>query len=115
MDDISQGSSLYATSQLKLLHEDKETQLLLLAFGGAGPPPAYLAEERTGLCDKDTHTEAGQVRTAGLLQLQLLQHQRFKLFHLAAGEETKVIAGFNDGKAKISFAATPAGQHLLIY
>lgn len=39
MDDISQGSSLYATSQLKLLHEDKETQLLLLAFGGAGTPP----------------------------------------------------------------------------
>lgn len=55
MDDISQGSSLYATSQLKLLHEDKERQLLLLAFGGAGTPPAYLAEERTGLCDKDTY------------------------------------------------------------
>lgn len=73
MDDISQGSSLYATSQLKLLHEDKETQLLLLAFGGAGTPPAYLAEERTGLCDKDTHTEAVQFKTAaGLLQLQLL-------------------------------------------
>lgn len=113
MDDISQGSSLYATSQLKLLHEDKETQLLLLAFGGAGPPPAYLAEERTGLCDKDTHTEAEQVRTAGLLQLQLLQHTNVS--NLAAGEETKVIAGFNDGKAKISFAATPAGQDLLIY
>lgn len=55
MDDIFQGSSLYATSQLKLLHEDKERQLLLLAFGGAGTPPAYLAEERTGLCDKDTY------------------------------------------------------------
>lgn len=43
MDDISQGSSLYATSQLKLLHEDKETQLLLLAFGGAGRNPPGLS------------------------------------------------------------------------
>lgn len=43
MDDISQGSSLYATSQLKLLHEDKETQLLLWAFGGAGRNPPGLS------------------------------------------------------------------------
>lgn len=41
MDDIFQGSSLYATSQLKLLHEDKETQLL--AFGGAGRNPPSLS------------------------------------------------------------------------
>lgn len=39
MDDIFQGSSLYATSQLKLLHEDKETQLLLRASGELVPPP----------------------------------------------------------------------------
>lgn len=108
MDDISQGSSLYATSQLKLLHEDKETQLLL-ACGGAGTPPAYLAEERTGLCDKDTHTEVKAA--AGLLQLQLLQtNQRFKVFYLAAKGETKVTADFNIGKVLTSLAAAAAGQ-----
>lgn len=58
MEDIFQGSSLYATSQLQFLHEDKETWMLLMAFGVlAGPPLAYLAGERTGLRDKDTHTK----------------------------------------------------------
>lgn len=37
MDDIFQGSSLYATSQLQFLHEDKEMRVLLL-LGLAGPP-----------------------------------------------------------------------------
>lgn len=108
MDDISQGSSLYATSQLKLLHEDKETQLLL-AFGGAGTPPAYLAEERTGLCDKDTHTEAAQSKE----QLGGCKHTVFRIFYLAAKEETKVTADLNTGKVQIRFAAAPAGKEAL--
>lgn len=40
MDDIFQGSSLYATSQLQFLHEDKETWMLLLAFGVWQDPPS---------------------------------------------------------------------------
>lgn len=39
MDDIFQGSSLYATSQLQFLHEDKETWMLLWAFGVWQDPP----------------------------------------------------------------------------
>lgn len=75
MDDIFQGSSLYATSQLKLLHEDKERQLLLLAFGGAGrnPPQPTLLRKELGYVIK-THTEAVQVkRAAGLLQWEVIQ------------------------------------------
>lgn len=47
MDDIFQGSSLYATSLLQVLHEDKETRLLLLEFGGIGrtPQPILLGKE----------------------------------------------------------------------
>lgn len=40
MDDIFQGSSLYATAQMPFLHDDKETRLLLLAVGVWLDPPS---------------------------------------------------------------------------
>lgn len=62
MDDNFQGSSLYATSQLQFLHEDKEMGVLWWAFGVWQDPLAYLAGEKTGSCDKDTHTKAVQMK-----------------------------------------------------
>lgn len=62
MDDIFQGSSLYATSLLQVLHEDKNVAAVVGIRGNWQDPPAYLAGERTGLCDKDTHTKAVQVK-----------------------------------------------------
>lgn len=62
MDDIFQGSSLYATSQLQFLHEDKEMGCCGWHSGFWQDPLAYLAGEKTGLCDKDTHTKAVQMK-----------------------------------------------------
>lgn len=63
MDDIFQGSSIYAISLLQYLRGDKEKGVLWLAFGVWKDPLAYLAVGKTGLCDKDTHTKAVQNET----------------------------------------------------
>lgn len=57
MDDIFQGSSLYATAQMPFLHDDKETRLLLLAVGVWLDPPSLLFRGKNWVDVIKTHIQ----------------------------------------------------------